>query len=281
VTDGVLADDGCRLWATRSGRGDPLVLCHGGPGLWDAFGDLVPELDALATTVRWDQRGCGRSDRRGPYTVARSVADLDAVRAGLAGPRTALFGHSWGAHLVLEYALAHPERVSCLIYVSGTGVDPDRAWHPYYERNLRRRLGGYLARWEALQSRERTDDEERELAVLQWTADYADPDTALAHASRAATPWYGINRDCNAALNAEVKRRLTGEDMLERCRGLAVPVLIVDGTEDIRPRWAVDSLYGALPDARRVSIAGAGHSPWVEDPSGFRDAVATFLGATR
>jgi proline iminopeptidase len=34
------ADDGCSLWTADTGRGTPLVLCHGGPGLWDMFGSL-------------------------------------------------------------------------------------------------------------------------------------------------------------------------------------------------------------------------------------------------
>jgi proline iminopeptidase len=273
----MLADDGCGLWSARTGHGRPLVMCHGGPGLWDTFEDLANLLADLATTVRWDQRGCGRSERRGPYTVARSVADLDAVRGRLAGPRTALLGHSWGAHLALAYAVAHPERVSHLIYVSGTGIDRDRGWHPHYERNLRGRLGAHLPRWETLGARERTEDEDREFAVLQWSVDFADPDAAIEHARRMVTPWLGINYDCNATLNAEAKRGLAGTDLVTACRALAVPALIIDGTEDIRPRWAVDSLYEALPDARRVSLTGAGHLPWVEDPDGFRHAVASFL----
>ena len=55
-------------------------------------------------------------------------------------------------------------------------------------------------------------------------------------------------------------------------------MLIIDGPEDIRPRWAVDSLDRALPDSRRVSLAGTGHLPWVEDPDGFRRVVSDFLG---
>ena len=127
----VYADDGCRLWATSTGGGDPLVLCHGGPGLWDYLDDVAELLGATTRVVRWDQRGCGRSERRGPYSVARSIADLDAVRDRLAGPRTALLGHSWGAHLALHYAIEHPDRVSHLIYVSGTGIDPERGWHSH------------------------------------------------------------------------------------------------------------------------------------------------------
>ncbi|ATO12759.1 alpha/beta hydrolase [Micromonospora sp. WMMA2032] len=277
MTAEVRTDDGCRLWVDQAGTGSPLVLCHGGPGVWDYLGQVARLVDDHARVIRWDQRGCGRSERRGPYTVDRFVADLDAVREHLAGPRTALLGHSWGAHLALRYALDHPERVSHLIYVSGTGIDSDRGWHPHYERNLRRRLGAHLSRWEALGTRAGTPAEERERAVLQWSADFAVPDTALRHADDMATPWLGVNAECNRALGAEVKRELSESDVTARCRMLEVPVLIVDGTEDIRPRWGVDSLHRALPNAERVTLVGAGHLPWVEDPQGFRRAVTGFL----
>ena len=36
---------------------------------------------------------------------------------------------------------------------------------------------------------------------------------------------------------------------------------IVDGAHAIRPRWAVDSLGTALPDARRITLPDAGSDP--------------------
>lgn len=273
----VIADDRCCLWVDEAGNGPPLVLCHGGPGLWDYLDEVAVALGDHARTVRWDQRGCGRSERRGPYSVARSVADLDAVRDQTAGQPVTLLGHSWGAHLALRYALDHPDRVSGLIYVSGTGIDADRGWHPHYKQNLRLRLGRNLDRWETLGARPRTAAEDREWAILQWSADFADPAMALQHAEHMATPWRGINYECNAAVNAEVKQELSDNSLTTRCRDLELPVLIVHGTEDIRPEWAVDSLHQALPNARRVSLAGAGHLPWVEKPDDFRQAVAGFL----
>jgi proline iminopeptidase len=239
--------------------------------MWDYFDDVAELLGGSARVVRWDQRGCGRSERSGPYSIAQSVADLDAIREEFAGPRTAVLGHSWGAHLALRYAIDHPERVTHVIYVSGTGVDADRAWHPYYKQNLRRRLGNDVERLEALGLRER--------AVLQWSADFADPGTALRQAERLATPWLGVNYECNAAINAEVKQELG--NVAAQCRTLAVPVLIIDGTEDIRPRWAVDSLYETLPTVERVSLVGAGHLPWVERGAEFAQAVTSFLSSPR
>jgi proline iminopeptidase len=275
------ADDGCRLWTARSGAGGPLVLCHGGPGWWDTFADLAGLLGRAATAHRWDQRGCGRSERRGPYTLARSLADLDAVRRHHGLGRTVLLGHSWGAELALAFALAHPDQVTALVYVSGTGIDPNEPWHDQFERNLRDRLGRHLHRWAELRRRPaRSAAEDRELLVLQLSADFADRGRALEHAERQATPWFGVNQACNRTLGAELRRRRRHGELAAACRALAVPTLIVDGAADLRPRWAVDSLERALPGAHRVVLADAGHFPWVEDPGGFTAAVTGFLAGT-
>lgn len=247
--------------------------------MWDYFEGLAGLLSGAARVVRWEQRGCGRSERRGPYTIARFTGDLEAVRARLAGPRMALLGHSWGSHLALRYTLEHPDRVSALIYVAGTGIDRERDWHPHYRRNLRARLGQHADRWQALDDRDRTPAEEREWAVLQWSADYAG-DHALRHAEELATPWRGLNHDCGRAVMTDFKRELADVDFAARCRALDVPVLIVDGPADIRPRWSVDSLHQALPHVERVSLPGTAHLPWIDDPEGFRRTVAGFLERT-
>jgi proline iminopeptidase len=271
----VVADDGRRLWAVATGTGEPLLLCHGGPGLWDMFGDAAAMLRGELRLIRWDQRGCGRSERRGPYSMARAVADLDAVRAYFELEKVALLGHSWGAQLALRYALDHPERVGKLVYVSGTGLGFD--WHAAYEKNLAARLGDDLPRVTELRDRARTVEEDRELAVLQWSADFADPTTAAGHAERMATPWLEVNYECNAVQNAEDKRTWREPELIEECRTLPVPTLIIDGAQDSRPRTAVDSLEAALPTVTRVTLPDAGHLPWLEDPAGFRSALMSFL----
>lgn len=275
----VTTDDGVRLWAARQGRGDvPVVLCHGGPGLWDMFEDVTGMLADRADVVRWDQRGCGRSEPcAGPWTTDRFVADLDAVRRYFGLDRMVLLGHSWGAQLALSYALAHPERVAGLVYVSGTGIDPVSSWRGPFEENFLARLDEVperAARWRELA------DGDRERAVLHWSVEFEDRERALEHAGRMAEPWFGINYECNKALGAETKEGWGTPELQAACQSLDVPVLIVDGERDIRPRWAVDSLERALPRVRRVVLEGAGHLPWVEDPEGFQEAVGAALSGS-
>lgn len=271
----VVTDDGCRLWVTPTGQGPPLVCCHGGPGLWDMAADIAEMIGDIATVYRWDQRGGGRSQRRGPYTVARFTRDLDQVRQHTGRERVTVLGHSWGAQLGLRYALDHPERVSGLIYLAGTGLG--RAWHPQYVRTLRERLGDRRARFDELVALPEADEaQQRELALLRWSTESADPAAGARHAQRMADPWFTINVECNQTINAEVKS--WREDELQAaCRTLAVPTLILDGQHDPRPRWSVDSLEQALPTVTRITIPHAGHLPWLDQPIPFRAAVRGFL----
>jgi 3-oxoadipate enol-lactonase len=57
-----------------------------------------------------------------------------------------------------------------------------------------------------------------------------------------------------------------------------VPVLVVVGEEDaLTPPADSDALAAALPDARTVRIAGAGHLTPLERPDEFNDALLGFL----
>jgi proline iminopeptidase len=268
----VLTDDNKRLWTADAGSGSPLVMCHGGPGLWDMFGSLTGTLAPRLRVIRWDQRGCGRSGEGGPYQLERFVADVDAVRAGLGLDRIALLGHSWGATLALAYALRHPGRVRRLIYVSGTGIGWD--WREPFARNIRARLASQADRIATLQACEPSPTRDRELTILQWSAEFTGPD-AMSLARGMATPWFGVNHEAYRDIWAELEQTWRVSQLAAACRRLAVPVLIIDGSEDLRPRWAVDSLEEALPDVTRVTLR-AGHVPWLEVPAEFATAVADF-----
>lgn len=105
----VRVDDGVRLWTATAGAGPTaVVLCHGGAGMWDYLQPVATMLTDVARVHRWEQRGCDRSDRTGPYSIARYVADLEFLRHHFGHQRWVVAGHSFGAGLALRYALAHP-----------------------------------------------------------------------------------------------------------------------------------------------------------------------------
>lgn len=78
-----------------------------------------PWLDALAehrTLVRYDERGCGLSDRDAEdFSVEALVDDLEAVVDALDLERFPLIGLSQGGPVAVAFAARHPERVSRLV----------------------------------------------------------------------------------------------------------------------------------------------------------------------
>jgi proline iminopeptidase len=275
--DFATASDGTRLWYRVDGSGVPLVLCHGGPGLWDNLGALAVPLSAAATAqvVRWEQRGCGRSEPCGPYTTEQCIADLEDLRAALGYEQWIVGGHSWGATLALHYALAHPDRCFGLLYVAGVGLG--RAWNAAYHEEADRRLSDVQRRRRDDLSRlDRTAAEERDYRALSWAPDFADRSAAAALASTEASAAWTTNYECNRLLNAETKT-WDEQTLVERCRHLSLSALVVHGECDPRPLSATDSLVAALPSAERYVVQDAGHRPWVEAPDAVVSRIAEFV----
>lgn len=135
----VRSRDGARLACTRTGSGPALVqtpawLSHlEHDGCSPMAGPLQRALARRHSVVRYDPRGCGRSDWLQPGGgIADWVQDLEAVVQRVAAPRFALLGVSQGAAIAIAYAARHPERVSRLVlhggYARGALVrDPDAA----------------------------------------------------------------------------------------------------------------------------------------------------------
>lgn len=98
----------------------PVIFVHGGPGISDTSNDFAA-LRPIArdrVLVVYDQIGAGASSRLPSptdYTLARSVADLDAVLDYIGADSAALIGHSWGARIVTAYLAIHPARVSSVV----------------------------------------------------------------------------------------------------------------------------------------------------------------------
>jgi pimeloyl-ACP methyl ester carboxylesterase/DNA-binding CsgD family transcriptional regulator len=125
------APDGVGLAYAIDGEGPPLVKASNWLSHLDyerespVWRHWVRELSRRHTLVRYDQRGCGLSDREfdGTPTLDTYIDDLAAVVDAAGLERFALIGLSGGGPTAIEYAVRNPERVSRLVlygtYVHG------------------------------------------------------------------------------------------------------------------------------------------------------------------
>lgn len=253
-----------------------MVLLHGGPGLWDYLGPLASSLEDTLTIVRYDQRGAGRSDHAGPYSLQRFVADCEAVRENSGFEDLVVAGHSWGAGLALLYALSHQERVRGVLYIAGVGFDWP-AWKAEFHREQLSRLSEEeAARLAAFDARDSLGpDEERERARLRWVTDYRYRTVGEERVAEMLAAGFAVNHTSNQLLSHELEAT-TADEWYSRLAELHCPVLVVQGSADPRPLAAVEGMVEALPQCKRVILEG-GHFPWVEDATTFHTTVRTWL----
>jgi proline iminopeptidase len=119
---GFVDANGVLIYYEAFGRGEPLVILHGGPGASHDY--FLPYLLPLARNNRLifiDERGSGRSqkiEKTSDYTTEKMVEDVEAVRKELKLGKISLLGHSCGGVLAQAYALKYQENLSHLILCS-------------------------------------------------------------------------------------------------------------------------------------------------------------------
>lgn len=276
--------DAC-LYVRVVGKGDPLVLMHGGPGL--DHSTLLP-LEPCAkqyTLVFYDHRCNGRSEGAPvtSMTWENLTADADALRQQLGYDKWTVLGHSFGGMVALEYALRYPEHLSRLILMD-TGGDarcwrqnaPDilakRGYSPEAVRVAQRFFRGQLTSEEVLPS------------VLQFISAYA------YHASIIYNPVF-LSLAMRAGFGPPMKMRpeahvfgfgqlMPGWNVMDRLNEIKVPTLVMAGRHDfIFPPEHQAILAGRLPNAQLELIECAGHNPQMEQPTATIQAIRRFMDA--
>lgn len=258
-----------RHWpATGAAAGCPVLLVHGFGGSTFSFRDLAPALAAAGHDV-WaiDLPAYGYSARTPfPGTAGAALAPwLDAKGRGWC-----LLGHSMGTRVVAELVQSRPLDVRSVIYLAGNPIPSAkelRSRERFKSPRLRRWLAGLVEnrylREEKIgellakaYGRAATDAE-----VTGYLAPLRQPGTALAIMNGYAAQWPATP---------------TGDSLA------GVPTLILWGENDewVKPAVA-DRLQAALPRARRITIAGAGHCPMETHVAQTRDAVLAQFAAPR
>lgn len=255
-----------RLTRIEAGRGgEPLLLVHGFTG---GKVDFADHLDGFAAAgfhaVAPDLPGHGASDGE-VFTFESFAAAVVGLADELGWTRFTLLGHSMGGVVAQHVALTAPARLDGLVLVDTTatrfGIDPavvDLACMVVETEGM----GALLAAQKAIGSPFESD------AARRLRAERAGWEELQDAKLLASSP----------AMYVAMARALTADaDRTGPLARLDVPTLVVVGEHDVMLLDAARHLAATIPGAELAVIAGAGHSPQVEAPEAWFDAVVSWL----
>lgn len=270
------AADGTRIAIASIGAGPPLVraahwLSHVEHDLESpVWRPWLREFARRYTYIRYDQRGCGLSDRtlEGGLSLDLLVGDLEAVVDRLGLDRFPLIGTSQGGAVAIAYASRHPERVAQLVLVGA------------YARGALRRAANDLARLEAETLVNlvrvgwgRDDDAFRQL----FTEQYIPEGTAEQHRW-----WNDLERlTSTPEIAARTLAFFHDLDVTQLAAGLRVPTLVMHSRRDARVPFDEGRRLAALiPAARFAPFESANHILLEGEPGwpGFLETLHGFVG---
>jgi pimeloyl-ACP methyl ester carboxylesterase len=257
--------DGAHLHAELAGQGEALTMLHGfllDSGQWDLE---FAELARTQRVLRYDLRGFGRSSM--PAATFAHHEDLARVLDACKIGRTALLACSGGAGTALDFALAHPERVSSLLLI-GPGY-----WGRYAKSTPEAQ-----AFWAALQS---GDGEAMLEASLRTFVDgprrtAVQSDQEARARIRAMSAW-NFGREDGYWRRAHFQQ-VPQPPAPERLAELRMPALIIVGEEDQPEVIALsEQLAAGMPRAHLVRMPGAGHHVNIEAPQATLELLTAML----
>ncbi len=259
-----------RLYYEMLGEGDPLVLIHAGIAdlrMWD---DQFPVFAEHFRTIRYDQRGYGKSESEpGTFSPRRDLCDLLDY---LGADRASFIGVSIGGQLVVDFALEYPDRVMALVPVAAalSGFEPSIG-----DDEKSRFEQVQFARANKLM--EQQDFEQLiELGLEIWldgpmqSRDRVSPQVR----ARAREMCWGVGMHMAEGSHAEPLQ----PPAYGRLNEILAPTLVIVGNLDTTGiLQQCDILGSEIPGARKVIVTDTAHLLNMEKPAEFNEIILDFL----
>jgi|AntRauTorckE6833_2_1112554.scaffolds.fasta_scaffold00344_21 proline iminopeptidase len=279
LKEGLKEVNGTQLYHKIVGKGEPILIIHGGPGLNHKY--LLPHLEPLSEDYRlifYDQRASGRSSisvDTNSIRIDNFLEDIDALRESMGIKKLNLMAHSWGGLLAMKYAIKHPDKIKSLILINSTGASSE----------IDAKANQLLA------DRFTQDDSINRTSIIQ-TEEFQkrEPETieklmkiGFKHQFYEASLIDSLalelneNYDQTSRLLQYLRRDLMNYDFHKDLEAIQSPTLLIYGDYDPLTETAGKQIHRSIEHSKLRVIDNCGHFPFIEKKEKFLEIVKTFM----
>ena len=288
--------NGVTHWYKVAGIGHsstPIVVIHGGPGgfVYNFERTIGPKLEAFATVIYYEQRGCGRSASppdSNAYSIPILVSDLEMLRQKLGFNKIIPLGFSFGGELALEYTLAYPNNVEKLIVQAPSLGRGERIGSFFNERMACAQLYGFktVAHGEIakrIQEILKTQVSSEGRLEKVWEAvDTETVDRFLFHNAEVAKLnrklWQKSGLVNTGKMFKALAKQPRGMPLIDRIHLIPVPTLVIIGLFDRNVGLeSCRDVATLIPKAHLAVFEHSAHFPDMEETDKYAQTVQSFL----
>jgi proline iminopeptidase len=268
-----------KLYCSVQGKGPPLLVIHGGPGLSHEYLHQLDVLTDSYTLLFYDQRGCGMSTTEiGPETITIDafIEDIEAYRKACNYDTVSILGHSWGGFLAMQYAIRYPEHIHTLILSNTMPCASDDCMSFFQEYT--RRLEPFQEEITKIKESKAFCEHDPEAVETYYRLIFK----TYCHDSKMAEK-LSLSMSKNACKGgaevAAILRKVFMEpfSLYEKLETLNIKTLIIHGESDPIPCNAVKKIHESIPGSHFVVLKACGHFPYVEQPEAYFAQIRKFL----
>lgn len=280
-------DPGIRIFYQKVGDGPQITVIPLGFWLYDDFKHLAT---ADRTFIFYDMRGRGRSsyvEDTLAISIQKDVHDLEAVRRHFDLPKISLIGESYLGLMVALYARQYPDRVEKLIQIGPVPLKfgaqyPPELTNPEPVQTDTTALQELFRLFSNGWAKENPDEFSRRwwtvndrLALLGDTA----------NAKNYGPQWGGHLQYKNERyphfdrhLSHHFKSIQTLDLEPADFQQVVIPVLVIHGAKDRNAPYGAGREWAEIfPNGTLLTVDGAGHVPWIEQPERVFGGIDDFL----
>jgi proline iminopeptidase len=293
IDEGFVDANGVLIYYKMFGKGQPLLIVHGGPGAsHDYFLPYILPLARNNKLIFIDERGSGRSQKVNnvtDYTVENMVEDVEIVRQSLNLGKISLLGHSYGGVLAQAYALKYQANLSHLILCS-TFHSTKKMNEVFQEikRKMSRELRARIDKMEKEGLFGHGLDYEKnrytaEYMVAAWGEGYFpylyqnNPDPNFEPYSMGNTSWDLYREMWGSHGEYIIDGNLKSAEYEDKLSSINVPTLITVGDNDECSPSLSKEMNELIPGSKLIIFPKSGHMTFVDQPTMFTSAINEFL----